>query len=299
MTTDPMSSVRRWLREPLLQFLAAGFLLFAGYHALNPTPDGGAPSHRIELTESDLQQLTVAWVAQGRPAPTATEMASLVEARVREEILYREALALGLDRDDTIVRRRMAQKMDFLAEDVATVRAPGPDELEQWFRDNGQRFALPPRATFRHVYFSPDRRGTGTRDAAANALARLGGAPADAAVDGVGDPFMFQDFYGDRPFDQLATQFGPAFARALFETESGAWRGPIESGFGWHLVFVDSITPARIPPLEEIRDDVRVEWIAARRDEGRRRSYDEMRARYEVIVPETSTRLAQAEPAAR
>jgi peptidyl-prolyl cis-trans isomerase C len=300
MTTDRVSSPRRWLREPLLRFLAAGFLLFAGYRALNPTTDGVGQRRRIELTVDDLRQLSIAWVAQGRPEPTPDEMAGLVESRVREEILYREALALGLDRDDTIVRRRMAQKMDFLAEDVSAVREPEPGELERWFHENGRRFALAPRVTFRHLYFSPDRRGTATRDDAARALPGLAGVPADAPAAGaVGDPFMFQDFYGDRPFEQLATQFGPGFARALLDVEPGAWRGPIESGFGWHLVFVDSITPARVPDFDAVRDDVRVEWVAAQRDAVKQKTYDEMRARYEVRVPSApSPRFALAEPAA-
>src|SRR5262245_34872097 len=152
----------RLLREPLIQFLALGLLLFIGYRTLHPM--AGPQPGRIELTADDLRQIGLAWVAQGRPAPTPAEMQSLVDGRVREEILYREALALGLDKDDTIVRRRMAQKMGFLFEDVAALREPTDDELRAWFEKNAARFTLPARATFRHLYFSPDRRGQHARD---------------------------------------------------------------------------------------------------------------------------------------
>jgi len=170
--------LRRWLREPLLQFLLIGAVLFLGYRTLHPSPEAGSPSTRIELTEDDLRQMSVAWLAQGRPAPTPEQMRSLVDMRVREEILYREALGLGLDKGDTIVKRRLAQKMEFLFEDVSALREPTREELKAWFEKNSGRFALAPRASFRHLYFSPDRRGPRAREEAARALDKLRGKPA-------------------------------------------------------------------------------------------------------------------------
>ena len=171
---------RRWLREPLLHFLLIGMALFLGYRALNPNPDAGAQSNRIELTENDLRQMSVAWLAQGRPAPTPEQMGHLVEQRVREEILYREALALGLDKGDTIVKRRLAQKMEFLAEDLSALREPTGSELKSWFQNNAERFALPPRISFRHLYFSPDRRGPRARTDFEQALGEIKNEPAGA-----------------------------------------------------------------------------------------------------------------------
>jgi hypothetical protein len=276
----------RLLREPLLQFLVAGALLFGGYALLRPEVFGRNASRRIELTPDDLRQIFVAWLAQGRPAPTLDEMRSLVEQKVREEILYREALALGLDQGDTIVKRRLAQKMEFLFEDLSDLREPTSAELEAWFREHSERFALPPRATFRHLYFSPDRRGGRARDDASRALEKLAGEPADApAAALLADPFMFQDYYGDRPFQQVAASFGPRFAEALFRLAPGSWQGPIESGYGWHLVFVDSITPSRTPAFEEVEAEVRSEWVAARREEVKRKALEEMKARYEIVLP--------------
>jgi len=277
---------KRWLREPLLHFLLAGLALFLVHQTLNPTAANRGASSRITLTEDDLRQMTIAWQAQGRPLPTAEQMKSLVEAKVREEILYREALALGLDNNDTIVKRRLAQKMEFLAEDVAALRDPTRDELKAWLEKNPARFALSPRASFRHLYFSPDQRGDRARDEAARALLKLAGKSGDwPGAPALADPFMFQDHYGDRSFEQLANLFGPPFAQAVLDLTPGSWQGPIESGYGWHLVWVDSITPGRVPAFEEVEPDVKAEWVAEQRADAKRKAFEAMRARYEVVLP--------------
>ena len=278
--------IRRLLREPLLQFLLIGLGLFGSYRLLNPTPDRREQPGRIELTTDDLRQIRIAWLAQGRPALSSAEMQSLVDARVREEILYREALALGLDKGDTIVKRRMAQKMEFLFEDVAALHEPTADELRAWFEKNAERFTLPACATFRHLYFSPDRRGARAREDAAKALGKLASLPPDwpdAAA--LADRFMFQDYYADRSSDDVAKTFGPPFAQALFGSTPGAWAGPIQSGYGWHLVWVESMTPARVPSFDEVEADVKSGWIEDQRAEIRAHAFEAMRARYEVVLP--------------
>jgi hypothetical protein len=279
--------IRRWLREPLLQFLLIGLALFVVYEARDRNAGPRERPDRIELTADDVRQIGLAWAAQGRATPSPEEMRSLIDARVREEILYREALALGLDRNDTIVKRRLAQKLEFLVEDVAALRQPTDGELRAWFARNAGRFTLPARATFGHLYFSPDRRGPRTRDDAARALERLDGRPADAPeATALADPFVFQDYYGDRTPDDVARTFGPAFARALFGLEAGAWQGPIESGYGWHLVWVDSMTPARVPVFEDVAPAVETTWTEDQRAEIRRTAFEAMRARYEVLPTE-------------
>lgn len=283
----PAAALRGLLREPLVHFLVAGVALFAVYRVLNPASAEREPSSQVRLTEDDLRQITVAWVAQGRPPPTPQQMKSLVETKIREEVLFREALALGLDRNDSIVKRRLAQKMEFLAEDLSGIGDPTRDELKVWFDANAERFALAPRASFRHLYFSPDRRGAQAREDAVRSLAKLAGHPSDSPVAvRLADPFMFQAYYGDRSVDQLAGVFGEAFAQALFALKSGAWQGPIESGYGWHLVWIDALELKRLPEFEEVEPDVRREWIADRRAERKRAAYAAMRARYEVILPE-------------
>ena len=282
-----MSPITRLLREPLLQFLGLGFLLFVGYRGVNGADRLREQPRRIELTTDDVKQIGLAWRAQGRTAPSPDEMRSLIDARVREEILAREALALGLDEGDTIVRRRMAQKMEFLFEDVAALGEPTSEELRAWFEQHVDRFTLPPRATFRHLYFSPDRRGAQARDDAARARAHVAGRSTESAT-GLGDPFMFQDYYGERTPDDVARTFGRGFARAIFDLTPGAWTGPIESGYGWHLVWVDSLTPARVPQFEEVERDVRAGWTEDQRAAMREAAFAAMRARYEVVLPTDS-----------
>jgi peptidyl-prolyl cis-trans isomerase C len=288
------SGFRRWLREPLLHFLTVGLALFVAGHLLNPDRSASDQLNRIELTEDDLRRLGVVWTAQwGRP-PTPEELRNLVEDRVREEVLYREALALGLDRGDTIVKRRLAQKIQFLAEDVSGLREPGDAELRAWFARNGARFASPGRASFRHRYFSFDKRGARAREAAARALDTLRGQRGDSAGASLGDPFMFQDYYGDRAVEDVARVFGTSFAEALFKLTPGAWQGPIESGFGWHLVRVDAVAAGRVPAYEEVEPAVRSAWLDEQRVESRRRAFEAMRARYQVVLPSAGTKAAFA-----
>lgn len=276
--------LRRALREPLLQFLLVGLALFGGWQLLQPA-DARAPADRIVITDDDLKQMTAVWVSQGRPMPTAQQLQGLIDIKVREEVLYREALALGLDKDDAIVKRQLARKMDFLAEDLSKLEEPKPDELHAYYEQNKPRFALPGRVSFRHVYFSPDRRGAQARADAQTALASLADQPIDAAAAARGDPFMFHAFYGDRSLDVVAKEFGPPFARALAGVAPGAWTGPVESGYGWHLVFVDAITPERVPQFDEIEAEVRTAWAEDKREQTRARLYETMRARYEVVLP--------------
>src|SRR4029077_11764993 len=150
------SRLKRWMREPLFHFLLIGVALFAIYHWLNSTPLNTDTSRRIELTNDDIRQLEISWTAQWQRPPTPEEMRNLVEDKVHQEILYREGLALGLDRDDTIVKRRLAQKMEFLSDDVSALRDPSLDELKKWYAKHGAQFTLPSRITFSHLYFSSD-----------------------------------------------------------------------------------------------------------------------------------------------
>jgi len=278
--------LRRVFHEPLLHFLLIGAMLFAGYAWLERSRDAEASPNEIRLSLDELARLELLFESKWLRVPTAEEFNALVEDRVREEILYREALALGLDKDDTIVRRRMAQKMKFLAEDVAAAKEPTTEELSAWFEAHGDLFALPPRVTFRHLYFSVDRHGGQARKDAGQALAKLVDEPLNSVrADTLADPFMFQDFYGDRTAQEIAREFGPDFAQAVLKLTPGSWQGPLESGYGWHLVFVDVITPGRIPAFEEVESEVKTSWLGEQKASVWQQAYNDMRARYTVLLP--------------
>jgi hypothetical protein len=278
--------MKRLLREPLVHFLLLGALLFGVYAYTERGRGGVEPSRQIQLSIDDLAQLAIVFQSQWRREPTSDELNRLVESKVQEEVLYREGLALGLDKDDTIVKRRMAQKMQFLAEDVAASHTPTTEELKAWYEKNKEKFALPSRVSFRHLYFSPDRRGARAHDDAASALARLAGQPEDAKLAAsLADPFMFQDYYRDRAPEFLGKEFGPKFAQAVAKLPSGSWQGPVESGFGWHLVFVDTVIPGRVPAFEEIEPDVRTAWLAEQKALAWDKAYKGMREKYVVLLP--------------
>jgi hypothetical protein len=278
--------MKQLLRESLVHFLLIGAALFGVYSFVSPGRPATAPSKEIRVSLDEIRQLTLLYQSQWRRLPTPQELERLVENKVQQEVLYREALALGYDKDDEIVKRRMAQKMQFLAEDLAAAREPTADELKRWFEKNSAKFAQPPRVSFRHLYFSGDRRGTRARDDAEQALAKLVGQPVDAKIAGsLADPFMFQEFYRDRAPDYLAKEFGPPFALAVARLRPGSWQGPVESGFGWHLVFVDTLIPGRVPALEEVEADVRTAWLNEQKALAWEKSYKDMRAKYTVLLP--------------
>jgi peptidyl-prolyl cis-trans isomerase C len=278
--------LRKVIGEPLVHFLLIGLVLFGVYAWMQRgrTSNG---NYQVILTLDDLRQLDISFVSQWHRQPTQEEFTGLVEGFIRQEILYREGLAMGLDKDDTIVKRRMAQKMEFLSEDVAASHEPATEELQTWYGKNSQKFALADRATFRHLFFGFDRRGQNAQSDALSALTKLAAKPEDSPVGKqLADPFMFQDYYGDRAPDQLAKEFGPAFAVGLYKLKPGSWQGPIESGYGWHLVWVESITPGRVPAFEEVEPDVKTAWLADQKAIEWRKAYEKMRAKYEVVAPQ-------------
>jgi peptidyl-prolyl cis-trans isomerase C len=281
------SVVRRLLDEPLVHFLLIGVAFFVLYSLF--TPSTLQPrSSRIELTPEDLNQLQVTWMAQWKRLPTSDEMRGLVESRVHQEILYREALAMGLEQNDEIIKRRLAQKMEFLAEDISSIREPQTEELKAWFGNNSGRFVLPARITFRHLYFSPDKRGQQAQQDAAQFLQNLSSKPIDAAKESdLGDRFMDQNYFVDCSSEQISKVFGNAFSVSLFKLNSSEiWQGPVESGLGWHLVLIEAITPGRVPSFEEADpEQVKLEWTNAMRDEKKRKAFAEIKQRYEIVLP--------------
>ena len=293
-----LPTLKRWLHEPLLHFLLIGIALFAVYAYTHQGRGGVESSRQIALSLDELQQMDTYFESQWHRQPTPAEFQTMVEDKVREEVLYREALAMGLDKDDTIVKRRMAQKMQFLAEDVAAAHEPATSELKAWFDKNSNKFALPSRYSFRHLYFSPDKRGKNAEDDAAKALTKITGQPEDSKLAAsLADRFMFQDYYGDRAPDALAKEFGPQFVVALEKLKPGSWQGPIESGYGWHLVFVDTVIPGRIPAFEEMEPDVKTAWLAEQKKQAWQKAYTEMRAKYIVLLPGPSDKEAAQAPA--
>jgi hypothetical protein len=267
------------LKDPLLHFLAIGAALFAIAAWRGDAVRTG--DERIVVTAAQVEQArAAAAVLQGRE-PTAEELAALVEPTVRDEVLYRQALALGLDENDDEVRRRLIEKMQYLTQDLADPAPSSPDDLRAFYAAEPQRFTIPALVSFDQVYFSPGARGAALdADAAAGLTALQGGrAPAD-----VGDRTPLRDSYDGAPREQVAVLFGEDIAAALFDAPPGDWAGPFRSDFGLHVVRLRSRSDERLPPYEEIEARVAEEFGAERRREANERAYQEMRARYEVVI---------------
>ncbi|MHC8307522.1 peptidyl-prolyl cis-trans isomerase [Pseudomonas sp. PB3P13] len=287
-----MSSVlKRYLREPLLHFLVAGFALFVLYGGLRSSTVNQDPQ-RIEITPDDIQRIEISWLARWQRPPNEQQLQGMLSEHVKEEILYREALKLGLDKDDTIIRRRLAQKMDFLAEDVASLREPALGVLEAWYSKRQEQYAPPPLATFRHVFFASDKRGSAAQAQAQAALGTL-----TDKNSGEGDAFLFKNAYAEQSQDQVAKDFGSKFAIALFQQTPGHWVGPVESGFGWHLVWIDALAKPQAPPFETVAQQVKSDWFSEQRTESKRLSFEALKARYQVVVmmPTASSGTAATE----
>jgi hypothetical protein len=264
------------LREPLVHFLLAGTALFLLY-GLVADRRGPGPE-RILVGEDRVALLARSFERTWMRPPSASELEQLVDDYVTEEVLYREALALGLDRDDLVVRRRMRQKMEFLNADLAAVE-PSAEALRSFLAKDRERFRLPPRFSFEQVFLSPEREPLEERVPALLARLRAG-----EGRDGLGDATQLPAAMEDVTPSEVAGRFGADFAEALARAPEGAWAGPVDSAFGVHLVRVSERRPGRAPGLEEVRGAVEREWAAEQRARARERFYSALRSRYQVEV---------------
>ena len=274
--------LNRWLREPLLHFILLGAALFILFYQV-AEPEV-VSDNRIVITEADIDRMITLFERKFHRLPTRQELNGLVEAQIREEVLYREALVMGLDQDDTIVRRRMAQKLEFLFTDLADATDPADAELQRFLSDNPDKFIEPARSSFIHVYFNDSERADTAETDAQQLLAVLNSNQESVDLANAGDPFMFGYTFDRQSEHQASRMFGNEFARALDTLTAGAWHGPIVSAYGLHLVFIKEREDAWLPALDEIRDSVRNEWLAVQRRQVNNAFYQSLRDRYDVIV---------------
>jgi hypothetical protein len=273
---------RGLLREPLVHFFVAGVALFAVWEGRS---NGAATrTDRIVVSAATVETLAGNWARIRHRPPTAAELEGLIDDHIREEVLYREALALGLDRDDTIIRRRLRQKLEFVSEDVAVQVEPTEAQLEAFLSENPDAFRVEPRHSFRHVFLSPGRRGAALGRDAEQLLAALNQPGETQRVEEEGDPFLLPFEFDATPSEEVRRLFGEEFAVALPTLEPGRWQGPIRSGYGVHLVLVERRVPGRVPALGEVRDSVRREWMAKTRRDTNEAFHQRLRSRYTVAV---------------
>jgi len=292
MTTRSM----HWLlREPLLHFLVLGVGLFVLYTQFGQTD--AVSRDRILVDEAELMRLSEQFQRTWMRPPTREELRGLAEDFVKEEVLYREALALGLDRDDLVIRRRMRQKMEFLNADL-TEQQPTDADLQAYLEANPDSFRRPPRFSFQQVFLNPQRAGDDPAQRAEILLARLQAEPtAGVDVQALGDATLLPPQLERATPRDIANSFGSDFVDAVAQADQGAWSGPYASAYGLHLVRVTGHAPGGLPTLAEARPVVEREWANERRQEADARFYQALRDRYtvEIRLPDASARAGAAD----
>jgi hypothetical protein len=288
--------MQRFLREPLVHFLLLGAAVLA-LSALVGARSGPEPDE-IVVTRGRIEHLAAGFErVHGRP-PRTDELEGLIRDHVREKVYCREAQALGLDRDDAVIRNRLRLKMEFLAEDVGARAEPTDEQLQEVLEKHAGAFRIEPRFTFRHVYLDPERRRGALQRDAADLLAQLNRSGERADATALGDPFLLDHGFEAVPESEVGRLFGERFAAELGELTPGRWHGPVESGYGLHLVLVTARTEGRVPALEEVRDAVSREWSNAQRQKASEQFYADLLERYTVIVEQPEATSGEEELAA-
>ena len=274
------------LREPLLHFMFIGAAIYLLYGVFaEPLPE--ADDKTIVVSAGEVEWMQTAWQKRWNRPPTSQEFDGLVQQYIKETVLYREALTMGLNQHDQVIRRRLAQKLEFLAKDLVALTPPTEEELQSYFEENQARYQQPVLYTFTQVFIDPDKRGDATLDDAeiikANLIAQ-GEAIEDPGA--LGDDFMLQSYYPEKDGIEIQKQFGSGFTESLAELSPGQWHGPVLSGYGVHLVYISSISEPPAPEFAALRERVVQDWTMERGEEINDKFYASLREQYTVIIEE-------------
>lgn len=266
------------MQEPLIHFLLIGAVLFLVYHFNSEKMNDHM--NRIVVTPGQVEQMEAKFTRTWMRPPTKEEMDGLIDSQVRDEIYYREAVAMGLDQNDQSIRQRMRMKLEFLLEDLSVVGDVSDKELTKFLQGHSEKFRLEPCVSFRQVYLDPQKHPDMMTDAR-NLLHKLNGG---AAPEEVGDTTLLGYEYLRASRSDVSRSFGEAFAQDVIALEPVSWTGPLYSQFGGHLVMVMERQESRIPELAEIRGQVEREYLALRRQQIKEDTYRKLRAGYEVVI---------------
>jgi hypothetical protein len=291
--------MKSFIREPLVHFLLMGAALFLIFE-LSDNP-AGEQSSRIVISDGQIEFLKANYARARQRTPSEEELQGLIESYVREEILYREALALGLDKNDSVIRNRLRQKMQLMSDDLAGIAVPTDDQLQHFLEMNSDKFRSEALIAFRHVFFDIAKRGISADDEAAAMLSLLLDEKKKSDPDTLGDRLMQPTSFNLTPVSEIAKLFGKPFSQELSNISPGKWTGPIQSGYGLHLILVTDYVDDSLPQLDEIRGTVEWEWSAANKKELKKNIFNELRKKYtiEFEKPAEGVRNIQAVATAR
>jgi hypothetical protein len=283
--------VTKVLREPLVHFLALALAIFMLYGALNRSVS--VTPGRIVVTQARIEHIATLFARTWQRPPSASELKGLIDDYVKDEVYYREALKLGLEADDTVIRRRLRQKMEFLSDAANEILNPTERELAEYLNAHAEEFFVEPAIAFRQIYLNSERRGDKTNEDAKAALEAL---RSNSSLDpaSVGDTTLLPFELPLTSKTSVSQTFGPAFAEEITKSAPGNWVGPIKSAFGVHLVRVQEISPGRAPTLVEVREAVQRDWASEKRRTLAERRFDELLQQYDVTFESVPKAAAQA-----
>jgi hypothetical protein len=281
-----LPAIPKLVKEPLVHFLLIGATLFLldgwrGNSASVPGGQAGMPTPQIVVSRDALDQMNSLFAKTWQRPPTEAEQQGLIEDFVRNEIYYREAIAIGLDRDDEVLKRRLRQKMEFIYEDITSLAEPTDEDLKAFMKMHREKYLVDPQLSFRQVFLNATKRGASAESDARQVLAQLKNG---ADPDSVGDPTLLEGEVKLSPLWDIKKQFGDEFGKSLVDLKPDVWAGPIKSGFGLHLVFVRERTDRRPPDLNEVRETVTRDWAIEKQKRVKDAAYAKLRERYSVTV---------------
>ena len=276
----------KFLREPLLHFMLIGAAIYLLY-AVFAEPAAEETDKTIIVSAGEIEWMNTVWQKRWSRAPTSEELDGLIKQYIKETVLYREALTMGLNKHDQVIRRRLAQKLEFLAKDLVALTPPTEEELQVYFTEHQEYYTEPTRFTFTQVFIDPDKRGDATLEDAEKIKATLiaRGESIDD-VSGTGDDIMLQNYYLEKDQAEIQKQFGSGFAESLVELSPGQWHGPVLSGYGVHLVYVHSIVEPPAIVLEDVHERVTLDWETEKGIELNEQFYESLREQYTIIIEE-------------
>jgi hypothetical protein len=272
------------LREPLLHFVFIGAVIYLLY-GLFAEPAPKAEDKTIVVSAGEIESMQTFWQKRWNRPPTEAELEGLIEKHIRETVLYREALTMGLNQHDTVIRRRLAQKLEYLAKDLVSLTPPSEEELQTYLAEHQQRYQEPALYTFTQVYINPDKRGNATLDDAEKIKATLI-AQRDSIENAgaLGDDFMLPNYFREKDALDIQRNFGNGFTKSLLEMSPEQWHGPILSGYGAHLVYVSHVIEPPATVFEAVRESVTEDWKTETREELNEKFYEDLRELYTIVI---------------
>ncbi len=274
--------MRKFIREPFFHFLVLGAAIFIANHIVSERAHN--QPGKIVITQGDITSMVIGFSRTWQRPPTREELEGLIRDRVRAEVYCREAVAMGLDQDDPVIRRRLQQKLEFVTNDVAALAEPTDAQLAEYLKTHADRFRVDRRVTFSQVYLDPSKRGEHLAQDANQLLIQLRQHSRDIDLSPLGDAFLLEPRFQATPDQEIAKQFGEKFTAKLSDIPVGQWVGPIESAYGMHLVLVEQRTEGRLPELAEVRDAVSRDWTNECRLELNEKFFQGLLKHYEVVV---------------